>query len=315
MELLQDGKIKKLNTPALWCTECRTSIAQAELEDRVSESVFYEIPFTIENGRIINIATTRPELLPACVAVFVHPNDERYSDIIGQCISTPLNDTVRILADTKVDPNKGTGAVMCCTYGDETDMYWRKVYSLSEKIIMDTSGILFNTGLSEIDGQYYKKARKILVEKLRFDGKIFKETPIEHSINTHERCGTPVEILPMSQWFIEILPIRQQLLDNADKIQWYPTYMKKRYIDWVENLKWDWCISRQRFYGIPTPVWHSKLTGEIIMPDIKDLPIDPVIDLPKILPVGHTVDDIESDYNVLDTWATSSLSPEINARN
>ncbi len=203
---------------------------------------------------------------------------------------------------------------MCCTYGDETDMYWQKTHSLREKIIMDSTGTMVGTGVNTIDGQYYKKARKTLVEILRNKGNIRKETSIEHSVNTHERCGTPIEILPVKQWFIEILPVKQQLLDNAEKIRWYPEYMKKRYIDWVENLKWDWCISRQRFYGVPTPVWYSKITGELILPDLRDLPMDPVTDRPKKLPPDHTFDDIEPDYNILDTWATSSLSPEINAR-
>lgn len=118
----------------------------------------------------------------------------------------------------------------------------------------------------------------------------------------------------MSQWFIGVLSIKKELLENADKIEWHPEYMKKRYVDWVENLKWDWCISRQRFFGIPTPVWYSKKTGEPILPDLADLPVDPMTDRPKWLPEGHTMEDIEPDTNILDTWATSALTPQINAR-
>ncbi len=314
LELLHAWKIQRLDAPALWCPECQTSVAQAELEDKEMDSVFYNLAFELEDGSELIIATTRPELLPACVAVFVNPEDERYSHLVGKTVTTPLGDSVKIIIDEKVSINKWTGVVMCCTYGDETDMYWKKQYDLPEKIIIDKSWTISGTNQESVNGHYHKKARKILIEELRAQGKVRNEKPIKHTVNTHERCGTPIEIIPVSQWFIDVMSIKRELLENADKIEWHPEYMKKRYIEWVENLKWDWGISRQRFFGIPTPVWYSKKTGELIVPDVWDLPVDPVTDIPRNLPEWHWVEDIEPDTNILDTWATSALTPQINAR-
>lgn len=216
------------------------------------------------------------------------------------------------MADDGVDREKGSGAVMCCTYGDEADLHWKDLYDLPEKIIFDRKGCLYGTGFPELDGLYSKKARKVVVEMLRTNGKLLAEKPIVHAVKVHERCGTPMELLPTQQWFVDVMSIREELKSAADQIVWRPEYMKKRYMEWVENLKWNWCVSRQRFFGIPTPVWYSKITGEVILPDEDQLPVDPFRDLPRNLPAGHTADDILPDTNVLDTWATSSLTPEIN---
>lgn len=300
IELFRKGYIERKSSPALWCSECQTSIAQAEVEDKIFDAVFYNIKFYLENGKKVIIATTRPELLPACVAVFVNPQDKRYKNLIGKKIITPFGDKVAVLTDEKVDPTKGTGMVMCCTYGDETDMYWVKKYKLPEKIILSSDG--------KIDNLNIKEAREKIVQKLKNQGHFFSLQKIKHSAGVHERCSTPIEILPLQQWFVKILSNKDKFIEIANKINWYPNYMKKRYIQWVENLKWDWCISRQRFLGIPVPVWYSKKTNEIILPDENQLPVDPKIDLPK----GYTKKDIIPDYEVLDTWFTSALTPKIN---
>jgi len=304
LDLYKKGFVKRRSSPALWCTECQTSVAQAEVEDKELDSVFYQINFYTPDRSPVVIATTRPELLPACVAVFVHPTDARYKELVGKTILTPLDSEVVVYADEKVDPEKGTGVVMNCTYGDETDMQWVKQYKLPEKIILDPTG--------RIDGLSLKEARRKIVDKLRLENHIVSEEHIVHSVGVHERCGTPMEILPLPQWFIEILEKKNKFIERGNEIAWYPPYMKKRYLQWVENLKWDWCISRQRFFGIPVPVWYSKKTGEIILPSLDQLPIDPQVDIPRELPSGHTKDDIIPDVDVLDTWATSSLTPQIN---
>jgi valyl-tRNA synthetase len=313
LELYKKNYIERRNSPALWDTEFQTSVAQAEIEDKELESYFHDIKFTLEDGSSLIISTTRPELLPACTSVFVNPNDNRYKHFIGKKVKTPLNVEVEILADEKVDINKGSGAVMCCTYGDETDLYWVKTYNLKEKIIVSKDGRIKDTEIEEINGLKIKKAREVIVEKLREIGALVSSKPIIHTVGVYERSGIPIEIIPVPQWFIKTLEIKDKLLKSAEKINWYPSYMKQRYIDWVENLKWDWCISRQRFFGVSIPVWYSKKTGEIILPDESQLPVDPIFDKPKILPKGHTYDDIIPETDVLDTWATSSITPEINA--
>ncbi|MBP7847849.1 class I tRNA ligase family protein [Patescibacteria group bacterium] len=158
------------------------------------------------------MSTTRPELLNACVAVFVNPTDERYIHLIGQETTTPFGTTVEILADDKVDVTKGTGIVMCCSYGDETDMYWIKKHGLKEKVILDRTGSMIGTGDASLDGLYYKKARKVVVEKLNADHKVVDAKDIQHDVGTHERCSTPIEILTVKQWFIKTLELKNELL-------------------------------------------------------------------------------------------------------
>ena len=314
LDLVAKWAMYKKNAPALRCTECQTWVAQAEVEDKEFESVFYDIQFNLEDGSPLIIATTRPELLPACVAVFVNKEDSRYQHLIGKNVITPLGTKVPMLSDEKVGIDKGTGVVMCCTYGDETDMYWVKTYDLPEKIILDKAGTLINTGVPALDGLKCKAARKVLVEQLKSEGKILKELPITHSVGTHERDGVPMEIIPVAQWFIAVLPIKNKITEAGNQINWYPDHMKKRFDEWVENLKWDRCVSRQRFYGIPIPVRYSKITGETILPDADQLPVNPITDRPNTLPAGHTYEDIIPETDVLDTWATSSLTPQINSK-
>lgn len=313
LSLYKKWIIYKKDTPALWCHKCWTSVAQAEVEDKELDSVFYDIIFKLESWQDLVIATTRPELLPACVAVFVNPQDARYTNIIGSNIVTPLWNTVKVMSDEKVALDKWTWAVMCCTYWDETDMYWVSQYNLEEKIILDDKWTLINTGNAELDGLYLLKWRKVIVEILDNAWLIVAKKPIIHAVWTHERCGTPMEIIPVPQWFISIMDKKQQLLDMWNQINWYPDHMKKRYDNWVQNLKWDWCISRQRYFGIPIPAWRSKLTWELILADESQLPIDPLKDKPLNLPKWHTIDDIVPETDVLDTWATSSLTPLINS--
>jgi len=314
LNLLKKDKVKNRLSPSIFCPECKTVVAQAELEDKEFDSIFYHLKFTLENDKNITIATTRPELLPACVAVLVNPSDERYKNLIGKTIITPLGDKVSIIADELVSIEKGTGVVMCCTYGDELDLEWVRKHNLSEKIIISDKGLLFGIKLNILNGLHIKKAKKIIVEYLKEKNFIVKEEPIVHTVKTHERCGTPMEIIPIAQWFIEILDKKEYFLKIGDKINWYPSNMKIRYTRWIENLKWDWAISRQRYFGVPIPLWKSKITGEYVLPSKDELPIDPRVSFPKKLPQNHKNEDLIAETDVLDTWATSSLTPFINGK-
>lgn len=312
IDLYQKKKAYFSEAPALWCTECQTAIAQAELETKEIPSVFNYLKFFIDGTKeYVEIATTRPELLAACQCIFIHPEDERYRHLIGRQVKVPLFDfTVPVLEDGKVEPDKGSGIVMCCTFGDITDLEWYKKYQFSFK-----EAILQDGTLSRLCGQYaglsVMDGRKAIAADLIRQGHMMKQEKIAHNVAVHERCGTPMEITIKKQWFIDILSNKQEYLDAGDEIQWYPPHMKARYKNWVENLEWDWCISRQRYFGVPFPVWYCKSCGEVLAADEKDLPVNPLSDTPN-----HNCrcgcSEFVPEQDVMDTWATSSVTPLIN---
>ena len=312
VELYKKWAIVKKDFPALRCTKNQTTIAQAETEEQEFNEFFNDIKFTLSDGSDCIIATTRPEMLPACVAVFVHPDDERYARYIGQKATTPFGKEVPVLADDKVKMDKGTGAVMCCSYGDPTDLYWIKKYNLPEHIVINRYGKMQNTGLEGIDGIKITEAREAIIPMVEAKGALVKRIAIVQSKTISERGKVAVEIIPVPQWFVNILDKKEELKTLNDKMTWYPDHMQKRSTDWIDKLEWDWNISRNRKFGIPIPVWYSKKTGEIILPDADQFPLDPLSMMPKTLPEGHTPEDIIGDDMVLDTWFTSGLSPQIN---
>ncbi len=313
IELFQKGEVYRKLAPTLWCPECRTAIAQAETEDKEKTSNFNDILFELDDGKKVAIATTRPELIPACVAVLVHPNDERYTGYIGRKMKVPLSDReVPIITDEKVDPEKGTGVVMCCTFGDITDVEWWQKYDLDLRIVIDEKGIM-NELADSYQGLDLKEARRAIVRDLNDEGLLASREEITHTVNAHERCGTDLELLVTPQWFIKVLDKKQELLEMGDKINWYPEFMKVRYVHWVENLQWDWCISRQRYYGVPFPLWICKECGEIILADDDQLPVDPTVASPKE-PCRCGSTEFEPERDIMDTWTTSSMTPLINAR-
>ncbi len=315
LELNKNGFVYRKEAPTLWCPECQTALAQADTEDSESASVFHDLEFPLADGSgNIPIATTRPELLPACVAVFIHPSDERWSHLIGRkAVSTIFGHEVEILSDFKVDRDKGSGIVMCCTFGDTTDIEWWQEYDLDLRIALDNRGHM-NSAAGFLEGMYWKKARKVLVQKLDDEGFRKGGKDIQHVINVHERCGTPLEFLLNMQWFVSILDKKDELIRRGNEVNWYPPYFKVRYEHWVQNLKWDWCISRQRFYGVPFPVWFCENCGEPFFAKEENLPVDPLVDTPEgpCSSCGGSTFRPESD--VMDTWATSSLTPQINAK-
>lgn len=310
--LLEKWVIYKKEFPALRCTKNQTTIAQAETEEQEFNEYFNDIAFTLHDGRQCVIATTRPEMLPACVAVFVHPDDERYTDYIGQTAMTPFDVEVPVLWDDKVKMDKWTGVVMCCSYGDDVDMYWITKHKLPEKIIINRYGKIENSGLEELDGLKVDAAREAIIPLLEEKGALLKREAIVQSKMISERGKVPVEIIPVPQWFVRTLDDVDAIKDLADSMQWKPEHMKKRLFDWMDRLQWDWNISRNRKFGIPIPVWYSKKTGELILPSADQFPLDPLTDMPKELPAWHTEADIVGDEMVMDTWFTSGLTPQIN---
>ena len=313
IDLFKKKKVYFSEAPALWCPECQTAIAQAELETKEIPSLFNYLRFYIdgEEGKYVEIATTRPELLAACQCIFIHPDDEKNRHLLGKRIQVPLfGFTVPVLEDDKVELGKGSGVVMCCTFGDLTDLEWYKKHNLEFK-----EAILQNGTMSSICGKYagmtIMDARKAIISDLIEQGHMIKQEKIDHNVATHERCGTPMEITIKKQWFIDILSNKAEYLKAGDDINWYPAHMKARYSNWVENLEWDWCISRQRYFGVPFPVWYCKSCGEAIVPEVEDLPVNPLKDMPKkACTCGCT--EFIPEKDIMDTWATSSVSPLIN---
>ncbi len=312
IELYKKKFIYRKFEPALYCTACRTSVAQAELDDVEKPSFFNDIVFKLDDGTELIIGTTRPELLSSCVALLYHPSDKRYQALKNKEAIVPIfGNRVKIIADELVNPEKGTGLVMCCTFGDKTDIVWYKKYNLPFKHSIGLDGRwLESTG--PLAGLKAAAARTKIPELLKEQNLLRAQKPIIHAVNVHERCKQEIEYLPLSQWFLNILEHKQALIKIADSIDWHPSFMKQRYVNWVENINWDWCLSRQRFFGIPFPVWHCTNCKEIILADITQLPVDPQETAPLQKKCPHcSSTDIVGDTDVMDTWNTSSLTPYI----
>ena len=275
MELAKMGKAYMKKSPVLWCTECRTSVAQAELETKECETTFNYLNFSTQQGNLL-IATTRPELLAGCVCIFVHPKDPKYREYIGKTAKVPLYDfEIPILTDEEVCADKGTGAVMCATFGDSTDIEWYQKYQLPYKEIVMPDGTI-NESVPFVGGMEVKRARSHILEILKEKGMLVRQENMNHMVAVHERCGTDMEFIPSKQWYIDVLSDKERFLRAADEINWHPKHMKNRYRIWVENLKWDWCISRQRYFGVPFPVWYCKDCGKPILAKEEQLPVNPL---------------------------------------
>lgn len=311
IELAKRRKTYMKESPVLWCTECQTSIAQAELETKECETTFHYLNFNSPQGNLL-IATTRPELLAGCVCIFVHPDDGRFEKYVGMTAKVPLyNFDIPILTDKAVSMDKGTGAVMCATFGDSADMEWYQKHALPYKKIIMPDGKI-HEDIAFIGGMTVKKARAHMVELLQQAGLLVRQETIRHMIAVHERCGNAVEFIPSRQWYIDVLSDREKYLRAADEINWHPAHMKNRYKIWVENLKWDWCISRQRYFGVPFPVWYCKDCGTPIFAEEEQLPVNPLESQP-LHSCQCGCSEFIPEEAVFDTWATSSVTTLINA--
>jgi valyl-tRNA synthetase len=312
IDLYKKRRIYRKRTPFMWCPECQTSIAQVELNDVTKKSNFVYIKFETSIGKPITIATTRPELMPACVAIHVHPKDKRYKEFIGAKAKLPLfNREVEIYANEDVDIEFGSGAVYHCTFGDMDDVEWIEKMDIEPIEVMKKDGS-FNEKAGKYQGMKSEEARKKIIDDLEKLGVVEKIEPIEHVVNVHERCDTPIEILMTEQWFIKYLDLKDKMLKWGNELNWQPKYMKNRYDNWIKGLKYDWNISRQRFFGVPIPIWYCKKCNAVIPADESNLPVDPLKDKPSIneCPKCKSKEFI-GDKDVLDTWATSSLTPQL----
>lgn len=316
IDLYKKDRVYKAKKPILWCTTCQTAIAQADLEAEEKESQLVYIKAKAKTGETLVFSTTRPELLPAVMGISVHPDDKRYKKLIGQKITMPLTKKAVVLtADEATDMKYGSGVVYYCSYGGGECIEWLARHPEAKP----TELVLPNGRFSENGGKYagmkVLEVRKQIVEDLEKAGAIEKIEPIKHSVYVHERCSTDVEYIESEQWFIKLLDSKKEFLKRGQELKWFPATMKRNYDDWVKNLKWDWCISRQRYFGVPFPVWKCAKCGEIILPEEKDLPVDPTEDKPKIkvCPKCKGKKFLPED-DVLDTWMTSSMTPVIAQR-
>lgn len=315
IDLYNKGRLYREETPTIWCPECSTAISQAETESMDKPGHYHRIKFPVKDSEEeFYIETTRPELLPACVSVFVHPDDDRSDQLAGKEADVPLFDhSVPILEDDRVELDEGSGIVMCCTFGDKTDIEWFKSYGLDLRVAINEEGHITNVS-EEYDGLTTEKARDRIVENLEDQGYLDEVRSIEHAVDVHGRCDTPTEYRVSDQWYIQILDKKDEYLEVADEMDWYPEDMFNRYRNWVNGLQWDWCISRQRDVGINFPVWYCEDCGEDIIADADNLPVVPEEDTaPTDDCPNCNSENIQPETDVLDTWATSSLTPLINS--
>jgi valyl-tRNA synthetase len=306
ISLHERGQLRRSEDPVLWCTLDRTALAQADIEDSERAGVLFTLAFHGPGGEPLPIATTRPELLPACVALYRHPGDSRYAGLTTARV--PLFDyEVPVLTDESVDPSYGTGLMMVCTFGDGEDVQkWRRD-QLPLRLVVTADGRLGPLA-GPYEGLQLGEARKALVAALGATG-----VPVKRPVGVHERCGTPAEFLVRPQWFIEVRSHAERFRARAAELEWIPPFMRRRLDDWIDGLKWDWNISRQRRYGVPFPVWFCSSCGEAVLARLADLPVDPLVDSPPASACGACgSESFAGDPDVMDTWMTSSLSPQIN---
>ncbi|HEX7096786.1 MAG TPA: valine--tRNA ligase, partial [Acidimicrobiales bacterium] len=335
---LARGEAYQSEAPTLWDVTFRTAVAQAELEDRERPGAYHRLRFHRSDGQgDLLIDTTRPELLAACVALVAHPDDERYRPLFGSTARTPVFDVeVPIVAHELADPEKGTGIAMICTFGDTTDVTWWRELNLPVRAIVGRDGRILpdppaditsdagRAAYERLAGKTISSAQKEMVQILRETGELDGEPkPITHAVKFYEKGDRPLEIVTTRQWYIRNggrdADTRDALLARGEQIEWHPAYMKGRYDSWVAGLNGDWLISRQRFFGVPIPLWYpldsegEPLWDNAIAPDESTLPVDPSSDVPP----GYTEDQrgkpggFIGDPDVMDTWATSSLTPQI----
>ena len=337
---LKRGEAYQKEAPGLWDVTFQTAVAQAELESREYPGFYHKVAFRFEDGTPIYIETTRPELLAACTSLIANPDDERYKPYFGQTVYSPLFKVkVPILAHKAAEMDKGAGIAMCCTFGDVTDVEWwrdlnlplRSIIQRNGRIVMDTPDWIEDEAgralFQEIAGKTTFSARKIIVDALRESGDLDGEpTPTKRMTNFYEKGDKPLEIVTSRQWYLKNggtdQKLNAELIERGRELEFHPDFMRVRYENWVNGLNGDWLISRQRFFGVPFPLWYPvKADGtpdydHPITPSEDLLPIDPTTDVPegydesqRDVPGGFT-----AEPDIMDTWATSSLTPQIVTR-
>jgi len=334
---LERGEAYQADAPTLWDITFRTAVAQAELEDREQPSAYHHVTFHRDGGDDVTIVTTRPELIPACVALVAHPDDPRYQGLFGTTVTSPLFGVeVPVLAHHLAQQDKGTGIAMVCTFGDVTDVVWWRELSLDTRPILGRDGRILpetpewlvapeaRAHYADLAGKTVFSAKAAIVEKLAASGDLIGEpTPMKHPVKFFEKGDKPLEIVTTRQWYIRNgardEDLRERLLKRGQEVAFHPDFMRVRYENWVGGLSGDWLISRQRFFGVPIPVWYRLddqgeiIEGDVIVADESTLPVDPSTDTPP----GYTEAQrgapggFIGEVDIMDTWATSSLTPQL----
>lgn len=347
LDLHEKGYIYLSEAPTMWDVDFQSAVAQAEVEDRNLPGAYHHLEFGVEGSKeSFTIATTRPELLPACVGVTAHPDDERYKHLFGRKAVTPLFFApIPIFPSRLADPKKGSGILMVCTFGDQTDVLWWREQKLALRQILEKNGRLAsvqfgtetfpslrpeaaNRYYADLTGKTIKQAQARMVELLadpegsatgRGAPMVREPESIEHPVKFFEKGDRPLELLPTRQWFARLLDKKEALLEKGNQIEWHPAYMRARFLDWTNNLGLDWCLSRQRFFGVPIPVWFAcDASGQVchdqpLLASAAQLPVDPLSDCPP----GYREDQrgqpggFVGEADIFDTWFTSSLTPQI----
>lgn len=310
LKLYHMGRIYRAKHPVYWCPKCKTTLAQAELGYKQEEGFLAYLKFKTDKC-FVEIATTRPELLHACVAVAIHPKDERYKHLKGKRLKIPIyNRVVPVVADEAVSMEFGTGIVMICTFGDEQDIQWVLKHSLQTIEALDEDGILINS--QKYDGLTIKEARQAILSDLKKTGALSKIEKMCHKVLVHaERsaCQTPIEFLPRTQWFISITDLKEKITDLVKQIQWFPPFMQQRLIEWTHGLEWDWVFSRQRTFGTPIPFWYCHNCGYLVAPRKENLPVNPrIAEPPHNLCPNCRSQSIIGARDVCDCWIDSSIT-------
>jgi valyl-tRNA synthetase len=348
-DLHRKGLLYQSDAPTMWDVDFQCAIAQAETEERERSGAFHDIEFGVEGSdESFRISTTRPELLPACVAITAHPDDARYRGLFGRRAVTPLfRVPVPIFESPLADPEKGTGILMVCTFGDATDVLWWRDHGLAMRQLVGRDGRLASVrfgepGFESLDpdaangfyqalaGKGIQAARKAIVELLRQpEASATGNAPplaseprsIQHMVKYYEKGDRPLEFVPTRQWFVRLLDQKQALLEKGRQVSWHPDHMRKRFEDWTEHLAYDWCVSRQRYFGVPIPVWYPldeagrPLHDQVLISDPDRFPMDPMEDTPPGFEESqrNQPGGFQGESDIFDTWFTSSMTPQISS--
>jgi valyl-tRNA synthetase len=305
VQMYHKGLIYREDHPVNWCPRCTTAIAFAEVEYDQRTTTLNYMRFPAKIGHL-EIATSRPELLPACVAVAINPADDRYKDYVGKEVAVPIfNYKVPVLSDPAVDASFGTGVVMICTFGDRQDVRWWVEHDLPLRQAIDRNGRMTDTAQA-YQNLSVKEAKEAIINDMLDREIIFKQEPLEQNVGLCWRCKTPIEILSERQWFVKINP--EEIKKTSEEIQWIPPHMETRLKNWADSVEWDWCISRQRIFATPIPVWYCRSCGEVLVAEEEWLPLDPNRTKPPVKCRNCGSDDFLPEEDVLDTWMDSSIS-------